>query len=82
MMRSYLASMVLIALAGCYIPSGLYRITHKVTHVRPDGVECDVDLTKKRPDGWTGIPPCEDKYTSMDPLYGPGHSLKGASRPR
>ena len=81
-MRSYLASMVLIALTGCYIPSGLYRITHKVTHVCPDGVECGVDLTKKSPDGWTIIPPCEDKHMTSDLLYSPGHGLKGALSPR
>lgn len=60
--RRYLVGFVTIALlmlAGCYIPSGMYRMTYKVTRIDPDGTECNVDLTKKRPDGWIIIA-CEE----------------------
>ena len=56
--RKYLVGFMTIALlmlTGCYIPSGMHRLTYKVTRIDPDGTECNVDLTKKRSDGWTII---------------------------
>ena len=63
MMQLLSACFIIITLmfSGCYIPTGKYRVTYKVTHVRADGVECPVGLTNKRPDGWIIITPCEDK---------------------
>jgi len=65
--RYYMASflmIVLLALPGCYIPSGMYRVTAKVTSAHTASGRCH---TEERADGWTIITCPEDESRKPRP---------------
>ena len=55
--RSALIIAALIMLPGCYIPSGMYRVTAKVISAHTASGRCH---TEERADGWTIITCPED----------------------
>jgi len=62
--RSALIFGMLIALPGCYIPSGMYRVTAKVTSAHTASGRCH---TEERADGWTIITCPEDESRKPRP---------------
>ena len=67
-MASFLM-IVLLALPGCYVPTGYYLVTAKITHQH-----CD-EACKKRHR-------MQGEYMMFDPIHGPGYKLKGTQNPK